>query len=134
MDSSMKGENLELLTRENCENYSKSKATQKNSFSKRRIHTKYNPYKCDQCHKGFTQSNQLKIHRRTHTEDKPYTCEQCHKRFAQSDSLKTHLRTHTGEMLFKCEKCQKSFTTSGSLNTCRLLVSIPGKLEGGSLV
>lgn len=40
--------------------------------------------------------------------EKPYKCDQCPRSFTQSNDLKTHIRRHTGER-YRCERCDMAF-------------------------
>ena len=96
------GEEAALNTNNRKDNKNKAKAAQK--------------YKCSQCDKAYTQSQNLKLHvQYVHEGLKPqYKCPECDKCFTQGHNLKSHIRSvHKGQMpQFKCDLCEKSFTQS----------------------
>ncbi|XP_059904954.1 zinc finger protein 431-like isoform X2 [Gadus macrocephalus] len=81
-----------------------------------RTHSGENPYKCDQCTKGFSLKRHLKSHMRTHSGEKPYKCDQCTKRYRRTSHLKRHIMTHSGERPFRCDQCTKGFSLKCDLN------------------
>ena len=86
-----------------------------------KTHTGEKPYKCKQCEKSFSHSQNLISHRRTHTGEKPFRCEICDKSFTQASDLKSHNRTHTGEKPYCCDKCQEQFRILTQLKKHRLM-------------
>ena len=78
-------------------------------------HTGENPFACQECEAGFSQSFNLNIHMRTHTGEKPFTCQECGVGFAEGSNLKVHMRTHTGEKPFTCKECGVGFAHSSAL-------------------
>lgn len=81
------------------------------------VHTRYKPYKCEECGHSFAVETMLEQHMRTHSGEKPYQCKQCSKKFATSSSLSIHMRTHTGEKPLACRYpgCAKRFSESSNL-------------------
>ena len=65
----------------------------------------------------FSTKGNLDQHKLIH-EGVTYKCETCHKDFTQKGTLKTHIRiVHGGEKNFKCDMCDKVFSQSGNLNS-----------------
>ena len=81
------------------------------------VHTRYKPFKCEECGHSFAIESMLEQHMRTHSGEKPYACKQCGKHFATSSSLSIHMRTHTGEKPLMCKYpgCGKRFSESSNL-------------------
>ena len=76
-------------------------------------------YKCTQCDKNYTQSQNLKAHIKfVHQKLKEYSCKLCNKNYTQSHSLKNHIKSvHQGLKKYSSTLCEKSYTQSPVLKT-----------------
>ncbi|XP_043942361.1 zinc finger protein 2-like [Protopterus annectens] len=72
-------------------------------------HVKSKTYKCPQCSKSYTHSNNLRLHLAYHAGIKPYKCAKCDKCFTQNGCLIRHQFSHTGIKPYKCTECDKCF-------------------------
>ncbi|KAG1664783.1 Zinc finger protein 271 [Nymphon striatum] len=80
------------------------------------LHTNERDFKCDVCLKSFTRRYGLTKHMRLHTNNlKPYECDVCLKFFCHKSSLTKHIRTHNNEKPFQCDICYRCFRESGDL-------------------
>lgn len=68
------------------------------------------PYQCGQCSKTFTNSSDLRAHVISHTTERPFKCGFCSRTFVGATTLNNHVRTHMGQKPFSCEKCGKTFS------------------------
>lgn len=68
------------------------------------------------CEKAFVSITLLWKHQDIfHRGNQPYICQTCGRGFSQSSALTKHKRTHTGEKPYICQTCGKGFSTSGAL-------------------
>lgn len=74
------------------------------------------PFKCDICHKKFTQKASLDAHQKIHTAVKPFACSMCEKSFYRRRELSRHEAVHTGYKPFSCGVCGKCFSRTDKLN------------------
>ncbi|ODM90576.1 Zinc finger and BTB domain-containing protein 17 [Orchesella cincta] len=79
-------------------------------------HTGEKRFACQQCNRGFANSQNLKTHTYTHTGERRFPCTKCSKRFTNMTNLRTHLVTHTGEKNFLCNLCGASFSQRNTLD------------------
>lgn len=64
---------------------------------------------CEECGKGFSKKENLKLHRNMHNNEKEsYSCDLCAKVFKYKENLKRHFKLHETDRRFKCDQC-KSF-------------------------
>ncbi|XP_065202385.1 gastrula zinc finger protein XlCGF26.1-like isoform X2 [Planococcus citri] len=75
-----------------------------------------NIFKCDICHKKFSQKHSLDSHKKIHTAVKPYGCSMCEKSFYRRRELTRHEAVHTGYKPFSCGVCGKCFSRTDKLN------------------
>ena len=73
-------------------------------------------WKCQQCHKTFTQRVALQMHACSSPPTKPFQCGQCSSTFNSSSELRTHVASHTTERPFKCGFCSRTFVGATTLN------------------
>ena len=78
-------------------------------------HTNERPFKCNICHKSFTQVVKLKRHKLIHTGERPFQCDICRKAFKTNYQLKEHRNIHSRENHHMCSKCDKKFADKNNL-------------------
>ena len=49
---------------------------------------------CDLCPSSFDRPSKLTVHYRIHTGYQPFECDICHKKFNQKNNFKRHVLTH----------------------------------------
>ncbi|CAH1399500.1 unnamed protein product [Nezara viridula] len=72
-------------------------------------------FKCQFCHKGFTQNHALKVHVFKSTEEGHY-CYSCGRKYKYKKHLNRHVRYECGKApSFLCPHCPKGFSRKQSL-------------------
>nr|pir hypothetical protein Y38H8A.6 - Caenorhabditis elegans [Caenorhabditis elegans] len=71
--------------------------------------TRFKPFVCEICGKGFHQNGNYKNHRLTHEDTKKFSCSICSRAFHQSYNLAFHMFTHEEHKPFTCHVCSKGF-------------------------
>ncbi|XP_018083604.1 zinc finger protein 574 [Xenopus laevis] len=71
-------------------------------------------YPCPDCDRLFSSANRLQSHRRVHVEG-TLQCPNCYKVFKKEASLEQHMRLHRGEALYLCVDCGLGFGTEITL-------------------
>lgn len=73
------------------------------------------PYQCGQCSLAFSNPSLLRAHVISHSSEKPFKCGFCSRAFVGATTLNNHIRSHMGQKPFGCEKCGKTFSQPGLL-------------------
>ncbi|OCT72982.1 zinc finger protein 574 [Xenopus laevis] len=71
-------------------------------------------FHCPDCDRLFSSANRLQSHRRVHVEG-TLQCPNCYKVFKKEASLEQHMRVHRGEALYLCVDCGLGFGTEITL-------------------
>ena len=99
-----------------CSQCNKSFSKSQNLRLHLKVHSGLKPYSCSICSGSFTALSSLKHHvRANHTENKPYSCLECDKSFAVPKFLKQHMKVHAGVKSYCCNDCPESFAVLSSL-------------------
>lgn len=69
---------------------------------------------CPICNKDFGVTSKLKLHVQAHANYEPHKCPNCQRKFTQIYNLKTHVKNH--HTPFTCEKCKQVFVGILTLN------------------
>ncbi|XP_032751093.1 zinc finger and SCAN domain containing protein 4C-like [Rattus rattus] len=85
-----------------------------NHSARRKKTRKTRSFFCSECHKGFYNQSDLRVHEIIHKEEKPFECHICKRPFSHKTNLKAHERIHTGEKPYTCFLCNKSFCQSST--------------------
>uniref|UniRef100_A0A8C7FT24 C2H2-type domain-containing protein n=1 Tax=Oncorhynchus kisutch TaxID=8019 RepID=A0A8C7FT24_ONCKI len=80
-------------------------------------HASLKPYACPECGMVFRHRSVMEDHRRKHTEDTqgPHLCNICGKHFKYSSLLQQHQYLHTGQKPFRCPDCGKTFALAQNM-------------------
>jgi len=83
------------------------------------VHLKLKPFKCDECHKCFSQKFDLTKHvNSVHLKLRPFQCNKCMAWFSYKQKLTIHDQTvHLKSKPFKCKDCKSKFGQKSSLKT-----------------
>lgn len=73
------------------------------------------PYQCGQCSLAFSNPSHLRAHVISHSSEKPFKCGFCSRAFVGATTLNNHIKSHMGQKPFGCEKCGKTFSQPGML-------------------
>lgn len=82
-----------------------------------KLPSRYRPYRCKQCNKGFKSRGAVTFHMRIHLNERPFKCDidNCDKSFKQKSNLLQHISSvHECNKPYTCTLCQRQFKTKFS--------------------
>lgn len=81
----------------------------------RTLHIGARSHECIECGKSFATSSGLKQHTHIHRSEKPFKCQFCHRAYTQFSNLCRHKRMQSAcKQQIKCNKCDQAFSTANS--------------------
>ncbi|XP_023170624.2 zinc finger protein 425-like [Drosophila hydei] len=79
------------------------------------LRSRLRKFKCDQCTKSFTSSQNLKRHQISHDGKRNYKCLHCPKTYHKQSKLQRHIKSHSQDHRHLCGQCSRAFNCRSDL-------------------